>query len=186
MAMTEEGLTFFFREYARLKRLLNKHKIVDTEDALIRASENGKLHIVALLLEADADANVRDQSQGTALIAASYSGHTEVVAELLKYKADTDLQDDGGHTALFFACDKGHMDICTLLVEAGASLNEQDCRGNTGLTMAAYIGHIDVCHLLVGGGEYLLHCYRVFSTQPLSLSTTCTTSDAVLTFQELM
>ena len=152
--MTEEGLTFFFREYARLKRILHKHNITDSEHALIRAAEHNRIHIVGLLLEADTDVNVRDQTGGTALIAACYNGYTEVALELLHYKANPDLQDEGGHTALIFSCDKGHVEICTSLVDAGAALNMQDNRGNSGLLMAAYIGHIDVCHLLVERGMY--------------------------------
>lgn len=152
ISMTEEGLTFFFREYARLKRILDLHKVIDPENALVRAAEDGKLHVVALLLEAKADVDSRDDTQGTALIAASFNGHKHVVAELLSRKANTDIQDQNGFTALIFSCDKGHMEICTSLVKAGAALNLQDSRGSTGLTMAAYNGHIDVCHLLVEGG----------------------------------
>ena len=151
--LTEEGLTFFFREYTRLKRVLEKNNIADPEHALIRAAEHGRVHIVALLLEAEADINVRDQTNGTALIAACYNGHLEVVLELLAGKANPDLQDEGGHSALIFSCDKGHMEICISLIEAGAALNLQDRRGNSALLMAAYIGHIDVCHLLVERGE---------------------------------
>jgi uncharacterized protein len=152
--MTEEGFTFFFREYTRLKRVLEKNHISDSEHALIRAAEHGRVYIVGILLEGGgAEVDVRDQTNGTALIAACYNGHLEVVLQLLAGKANPDLQDEGGHTALIFSCDKGHMDICVSLINAGAALDIQDCRGNSGLIMAAYIGHIDVCHLLVERGE---------------------------------
>lgn len=176
--MTEEGLAFFFREYARLQRILHKHNITDFEHALIRAAEHNRVHIVGLLLEAETDVNVRDQTGGTALIAACYNGHTDVVRELLQYKANPDLQDEGGHTALIFSCDKGHLEICSSLVDAGAALNIQDNRGNSGLIMAAYIGHIDICHFLVERGmhdlgQYLLLSYavshRFFLISPLPI-----------------
>ena len=160
--MTEDCLTFFFHEYCRLNRILEKNNIVDKENALIRAADHGRIHIVGMLLEAGVDVNARDQANGTALIAASYNGHADVVVELLQYKAETNIRDDGGHTALIFSCDKGHMEICTSLIDAGCDLNIRDNRGNSGLIMAAFIGHIDVCHLLVQRGSLSFDCYVIF------------------------
>lgn len=166
--MTEEGMSFFFGEYTRLKRELEIHHIADPEHALIRAAEHGRVNIVELLLESGADVDVRDHTKGTALIAACYNGHTSTVLELIKNHAKLDLQDEGGHTALVFACDKGHMDICTALVNANAAINTQDHRGNTGLIMAAYNGHIDVCHFLVQRGTTLLQRAITLLTEDFS------------------
>ena len=152
LALSNQVLTFFFREYVRVKNILDKNSCRDPMHALIRAAEDGSIHIVRLLLEASVDVNVRDETGGTALIAASYRGHHDVVLELLEFKADPNLRDDGGKTALMFAGDRGDMETCHALVKFGADVDAVDKDGNNVLIMAAFIGHIDVCTFLVEKG----------------------------------
>ena len=77
-----------------------KRSGVSGETALIRASRNGRVEIARLLLDAGADANLRDIRRATALMYASSEGKVETVRLLLDVGADKNLRDNDVGTAL--------------------------------------------------------------------------------------
>ena len=84
--------------------------------ALYSAAENGHEAVVRLLLENEADVNMKDWWNGrTALHSAAENGHEAVVRLLLEHKADVDAITQDGSTALSRAAEKGHEAVVQLL-----------------------------------------------------------------------
>ena len=100
------------------------------------ASQNGRVEIVRLLLDAGADKNLLDCDGFTALMLASDRGHHEVVRLLLEAGADEGLTNCFGRTALMPASQAGRVEIVRLLLDAGADKNLLDCDGFTALMLA--------------------------------------------------
>ena len=71
--------------------------------------------IVKLLLEADADVNIRDVGGSTALMEAAARGFREVVTLLLRRGADVDTINHEGLTATDLAQAHGWVDVANLL-----------------------------------------------------------------------
>ena len=61
---------------------------------LYRASQSGRMDIVQLLLEQNANVNLRDTSRRAPLHAASHVGEMEVSRLLLQWGADVNSQDE--------------------------------------------------------------------------------------------
>ena len=82
------------------------------------ASGLGHTDIVELLLEYDANPNIRnnigDNNGDTSLILASDEGHTEIVKLLLERDADPNIKGKRGNTSLIYASREGHIDIVRL------------------------------------------------------------------------
>ncbi|PMD52586.1 ankyrin repeat protein, partial [Hyaloscypha bicolor E] len=82
------------------------------------ASDNGRVEVVKLLLDKEADANAADRVGLTPLHWASKIGHVEVAKLLLgvgKVKADS--KDIRGKTPLSYASERGHEAIVKLLLK---------------------------------------------------------------------
>ncbi|WP_258222232.1 ankyrin repeat domain-containing protein [Brachyspira hampsonii] len=68
-----------------------------------------------MLLEHNADINVKSYDGRTALIRASQKGYEEIVNILLKYNADTTIRDISCFTALDYALYAGNSNIIKML-----------------------------------------------------------------------
>jgi ankyrin repeat protein len=85
------------------------------------AVSNMKTDTAKVLLEHEADVNVRANDGSTALILAASSGDSEIVRNLLSKGADVSAKlTQTGKTALTLAKEKGYTDIVKLLESAGA------------------------------------------------------------------
>ena len=98
----------------------------------------GHAGIVAALLQAGADPNLRTKSgelrtsdRGTALHLAADGGNIEIVVALLNAGANPSARDDSGWTPLHYAAFDGHAEIVTTLLEAGADATMKDRLGRT-------------------------------------------------------
>jgi ankyrin repeat protein len=118
--------------------------IMEDEDDLITASENGDLEGLKLLVE-ERGANVRAQ-HNQALISASYNGHLDVVKYLVENGAKISAQ---RNKALIEASDGGHLDIVKYLVERGADVSAQR---NQALIHASRKGRLDIVKYLAENG----------------------------------
>ena len=86
------------------------------QTALMLAASHGRLDMVQLLVEANADVNIRDEDGSTALMCSAEHGHASIVKYLL-HNPDTDVlaKDNDGLTALAVAMEAGHRDLGVLL-----------------------------------------------------------------------
>ncbi|ETR68205.1 MAG: hypothetical protein OMM_10763, partial [Candidatus Magnetoglobus multicellularis str. Araruama] len=75
---------------------------------LMKASENGHLEIVKLLIENGADISIQQSiaPEYTALIVASIKGHLEIVKYLVEHGAHISTSDIEGMTAVKHACEQ--------------------------------------------------------------------------------
>uniref|UniRef100_A0A1I8JDM5 ANK_REP_REGION domain-containing protein n=1 Tax=Macrostomum lignano TaxID=282301 RepID=A0A1I8JDM5_9PLAT len=78
---------------------------------LMKASWNGHVEAVELLLEFQAAVELRDSTGATALYMASEYGHLPIVQRLLRAGAEVDAEDALGAVPLFIAAETGFTDV---------------------------------------------------------------------------
>ena len=119
---------------------------------LIKAAMLKRKSVVALLLEAGADANLANAQGLTPLHWAAFKGFADIVGLLLDKGATPNVKGGPGVTPLMQAAMNGHAEICRLLLEKGAQAGETDNEGMTALHKAVNDGHPEVVKLLVAAG----------------------------------
>ncbi|RYP54117.1 hypothetical protein DL770_010970 [Monosporascus sp. CRB-9-2] len=78
----------------------------------MRASNNGHLEVVKLLLDKGPEVDVKDKYGGqTPLSWAARNGHKEIVQLLLDKGAEIDSKSNGGQMPLLWAAEKGHKEV---------------------------------------------------------------------------
>ncbi|XP_059057779.1 protein phosphatase 1 regulatory subunit 12B [Achroia grisella] len=118
--------------------------------ALQRASADGHVEVVHLLLQHGADPNKQDLVHGnTAAHEAAWKGYSRCVALLAGGGADLRARNAGGFTALHLACQNGHNQSCREILLAGAPPDDQNNYGDTALHTAARYGHAGVTRILI-------------------------------------
>jgi len=161
-------------DYRAFKRLLTAHSVL-TEgkpsalshlrdvagwSLLMRASDNGFLEIVKILLSVDPETiSVTCPHGRTALYLSAANNHELVTRILLSAIASQMNTDDGfvnldhvtsaGRTALHAAAEFGHVDIARLLLYRGANENAQDNEGFTPLHLACQYSKNEMVIFLV-------------------------------------
>ena len=95
--------------------------------ALHTASQGGQENIVQLLLERDADVNLKSKEGNTPLMAAAYNRHEGVVKLLLAAGAEVNAQNRADETALSLAREERQEGIIQLLLQAGAKDIKKRC-----------------------------------------------------------
>jgi ankyrin repeat protein len=149
-------------------------RLVDRTPLQVAAS----LEITRILVEHDANVNVRDKYRDQTLLhklvsaaARDQSGNKErrqeyvdLIKLLIAHKADVHARDSSGKTPLHIAM-HGNLELTKLLLDAGASVHERlfeedhsrrprppPSAGNTPLHWAAETGRLDLAKLLLENG----------------------------------
>ncbi len=129
-----------------------KEKILFGQTLLNIACYRGHTEIVEALIEAGADSNKANPSNGVApLFAACLNGHTEIVEALIEAGADLNkVNPSNGKTPLFVAYSKGHTEIVEALIKAGADLEKAPTpEGESFLHVACQNGHAKIVEALI-------------------------------------
>jgi hypothetical protein len=118
------------------------------------ASRSGNSEVIDLLLQQNADVNVKSTSyyNWTPLHFASTFGHAKLVQLFLDRGADVDAQSSGYNTSLRFATRDGHLEVARLLLLHGANVH---IRGDDGLSpfqMAMMKRRVKIAQLLLEYG----------------------------------
>lgn len=110
-----------------------KYKIGET--ALMFAIEHNYYEICNLLLENNANLNLRDSDGKTVLMNVITTDNNNEYELLINYiqNIELDLPDNSGRTALIYATINNKVNICNLLIQNGANLNLADISGKTAL-----------------------------------------------------
>jgi len=118
------------------------------------ASGRGHAKVVHLLLQRNADVNVRCTSHynWTPLHFASFVGHAKVVQLLLEHGADVNAHSKGYNTPLWLASDKGYVDVVRLLLAHGADVHGRGELRQTPFQRATANRHVEVAQLLLEHG----------------------------------
>ncbi len=107
-------------------------------------------NIVRLLLEYDANPNIREDHEGwTALMLASGKGQDDLVMLLLEHDADPDFQDEDDMTALLHATTANRTNIVRVLLEHDADPDYQNFDNETALMVASEEGYTNIARLLL-------------------------------------
>jgi ankyrin repeat protein len=120
-------------------------------NALLSVANTGKVHVVRMLLRANADLSVRDEDGWSALHFAAYRGWINIVEMLLDAKADASAQSHDGWTALHRAVSLSgdSTESVKMLLDAKADVSVQDKVGKTPLHIAAERGYKEIVKVLL-------------------------------------
>ncbi|KAI9746377.1 MAG: hypothetical protein M1818_000090 [Claussenomyces sp. TS43310] len=133
------------KQLLQYEEVVNRIDLIDNtgDTALYCASGNGQKEAVRLLLEKNADINVRKSENGeTALHAASREGFWDVLDLLLRQGTDVHLVDKKGWTILHTAASYGHNSLIELILDRHADMLEiKTTRGETAVHLAATRGN---------------------------------------------
>ena len=138
---------------------------------LLWAASNGHEAVAKLLLENNAEVDIKGIQSQTPLVQAARHGHEAVIKLLLMNNANIDLQGPFNHTALTQAIEKGNEAVMKLLILNNANINLKGIFGHTPLSITARDGKEAAFKLLlmnnakVNTGDYL-------SESPLSYAAT--------------
>jgi ankyrin repeat protein len=123
-----------------LKELIDSGVHVDAtrgaggRTGLMRASENGHLRAVELLLGSGAQVSQKGGRTGRpALLRACGNGHFDVAKILVDHGADVNSTDALGMTSLMLAAITANYDLVEMLIRRGADPNARDNQGQTAL-----------------------------------------------------
>lgn len=119
---------------------------------LMRASRDGRVPIVKMLLAAGAEINSATADKETALLQAVLKDRTKVVKLLLAAQANIQARRADGMNALMVAAQAGHLQVIKLLLKAGADVNATLDNGATPLMLAAQHGHQWAIYALIAAG----------------------------------
>ncbi|KAL7918360.1 ankyrin repeat-containing domain protein [Trichoderma austrokoningii] len=121
----------------------------DSQIALIRAAELGRLEAVKLFAERGIDINFASETGRTALSWAAGRGYLKLVQYLLEQGASLDLPDAGGCTPVLHAAIKGKASVVEALLDHGADIEGVDNGKRTMLSWTAFLGHEDATRVLL-------------------------------------
>ncbi|KAM4703364.1 E3 ubiquitin-protein ligase MIB2 isoform 2-T2 [Rhinophrynus dorsalis] len=126
---------------ARVREMLQKYPDkVDIKNqgrtALQVASHLGYMEVVKVLLQANANIDLKDDEGDSALHYAAYGNQAGVVRVLLAKGANAELLNNAKCTALYIAVNKGFTEVVQVLCSPTCAVNIQDSFGDTPLHYA--------------------------------------------------
>ncbi|KAG6887773.1 hypothetical protein C0995_012817 [Termitomyces sp. Mi166 len=122
-------------------------------DALGPSVWNAVIHsnanIVKVLLEYQADPNLKDSERTSLLHFAAKNGHSDVAEVLLQNKADVNWMNSDHKSPLYFASEHSHLETVHVLLIHKADANLKDRFGMSPLHLVAKNGHKNIVKLLL-------------------------------------
>lgn len=112
------------------------------------------INIVKVLLENNADPNIKDHDMQTPLHMASELADVSIVQLLIDKGADTNLKTALNYSCLYIATNQGNIDIIKVLIANKADIHEKNHRcGSDALIKAVVMEFIDVIEYLMQQGS---------------------------------
>ena len=129
------------------------NEVIEGCTPLWAAASFGRLDVVKLLIEQNADVDGRTLTGSTPLRTAAFNGHLDVVRCLVESGADVNARNDYESTPLMAACYFGHLGVVTYLIDKGAFMDLQyKDFGNTALHDAVKRGYLEMVSQLLSRG----------------------------------
>lgn len=122
---------------------------INSKKLLHNAAENGRLSIVKLFVEHNANVNELDANKRSALHFAAFRGHLDVVSFLIEHLAELDALTIDKGSSLHAAASGGHLEVVRFLLQHHANVNACTQNNWTPLHYAAEQGHYPVVKLLI-------------------------------------
>ena len=118
-----------------------------------RASHDGHVSVVSLLIAAGAEVNAKSGINSTPLHYAAESGYASIASLLIAAEAEVNAKNDIDETPLHEAAVRGYISVVSLLITAGANVNVKDSyQGNTPLLDALGGGFVSIAFILIAAG----------------------------------
>jgi len=136
----------------------NKDGKVALHIAAQRCDSPDEIHVMQLLLDHGADANVpsRNNQRSTPLHVAATHGRFEAAQMLLEHNADINARNEDGKTALFLASRySDRINVIRLLLDRGADVEARSNAGSDPLHVATWSGRLVAARDI--GGSTPLH-----------------------------
>ena len=131
-------------------RFMQKQGLLERDETLEDIDDRAT-QIVHILLEANADPNLKSGNGATALLVAVAQGLTAIVKALLAANADANLSNETNktcNTPLITAIENGHEEIVQLLLDVGADFRKPSGLGIAPIDLANSKGLKNVVELL--------------------------------------
>uniref|UniRef100_A0A8C4K694 Caskin-2 n=1 Tax=Dromaius novaehollandiae TaxID=8790 RepID=A0A8C4K694_DRONO len=117
--------------------------------ALHHAALNGNTELIALLLEAQAAVDIKDNKGMRPLHYAAWQGKKEPMKMVLKAGSSVNIPSDEGQIPLHLAAQHGHYDVSEMLLQHQSNPCIMDNSGKTPLDLACEFGRVGVVQLLL-------------------------------------
>ena len=139
-----------------LETILNKNKLdinyIDQEldtSALHEAANVGNKDIINLLINKNADVNIKNNRLITPLMIASSNNYVDVMATFLSYNADIDALDNKNYNALMYAVQNGNYYATEFLFENGINIDVKSIDSKSSLDIAVENNYNSIVDLLM-------------------------------------
>ena len=142
---------------SQVKELLSLEININSQDvqgctAVNGATEEGRKEIVALLVQAGANLNIKNNMGFAPLHSACFKGFLDIVNILVwngrGNELNIDIEDNKGSTPLSWACYRGHTPVVQVLIDAGANTIAKDKNGSMPIQYALCKRHKEIVQLL--------------------------------------
>ncbi|XP_018426724.1 PREDICTED: E3 ubiquitin-protein ligase MIB2 isoform X4 [Nanorana parkeri] len=137
----------------KVREMLQKHPDkVDIRNqgrtALQVASHLGHIEVVKVLIQANANIDLKDDEGDSALHYAAYGNQAAIIRLLLAKGANAELLNNAKCTALYIAVNKGFMEVVQVLCIPNCAINVQDLHGDTPLHYAITADYRSIIEIL--------------------------------------
>lgn len=116
---------------------VNFQESSELDTAVFRATENGQMNAVEVLLENNALISVRNRVGWTALHHAAFCGYEEIVEAMVKHGGDVEIRNNEEETPIMLAACYGKVGAVKVLLQNGARADCCDWRGRSVLAYAS-------------------------------------------------
>lgn len=152
MIACQKGHTFVVQHLLLQPDVFDESHDYSSDSPLLRASKEGHVDIVEMLLDHGVSVNARNR-EWSALMSACETGKVDVVDRLLHRGASVNAFSSTGHSPLGLACFNGCLGIVDRLILFGAQINRrEDEFSEVPIVKASEKGHADVVGRLVSCG----------------------------------
>ena len=132
-----------------LRNYLKKKIPIDVKNTALRlAVEKNQVKIARILIDNDAQINVKDENGRTPLMIATLRNYPSMVRMLLISNANERIKDKNGDTALIHSIRSNYMECFTILSNTYPEIDEQKARGKA-LFIAVKLGRIEMAKILI-------------------------------------
>ncbi|XP_040181758.1 E3 ubiquitin-protein ligase MIB2 isoform X4 [Rana temporaria] len=137
----------------KVREMLQKHPDkVDIRNqgrtALQVASHLGHVEVVKILIQANANIDLKDDEGDSALHYAAYGNQGAIIRLLLAKGANAELLNNAKCTALYIAVNKGFTEVVQILCMPNCAINVQDLHGDTPLHYAITADYRSIIEIL--------------------------------------
>ncbi|XP_072283251.1 E3 ubiquitin-protein ligase MIB2 isoform X3 [Pyxicephalus adspersus] len=137
----------------KVREMLQKHPDkVDIRNqgrtALQVASHLGHIEVVKVLIQANANIDLKDDEGDSALHYAAYGNQPAIIRFLLTKGANAELLNNAKCTALYIAVNKGFTEVVQVLCIPNCAINVQDLHGDTPLHYAITADYRSIIEIL--------------------------------------